>query len=116
MTEAIPPPAAGPCVVCGEEVGAELHWVVGQGGRVHHRCRDWRDAPFPFDRQITMLRALLRELRGVVADVIVAGRTLRQIQRSWPARGREAYDEGEQLITAVRARLESIGQLARRLW
>lgn len=73
-------------------------------------------APFPFDRQLTLLRKLLRELRGAIMDVIAAGRALRRIERSWPARGREAYDEGEQLVAAVRARLDNIGQLARRLW
>ena len=117
MTEAIPPPATGPCVVCGEPVGEELHWVVEGGARrVHHRCRDFRTAPFPFDRQLVLLRKLLRELRGAVRDVIAAGRALRRTQRSWPAHGRESYDAGEQELAAVRARLDRIVELARRLW
>lgn len=115
MTEAIPPPAAGPCVVCGEPVGSELHWVEGDG-RVHHRCRDFNAAPFPFDRQLTTLRRLVRELRAALREVIAAGTALRRMRSGWPARGREAYDDGERRIAAVRARLDAIGQLARRLW
>ena len=104
-------------MVCGGPLGAEIHWVVdGRGGRVHHRCRDWRNAPFPFDRQITTLRRIVIELRGAAGEVIAAGTALRRMQRTWPIGGREAYDEGERRIALVRERLERIAQLARRLW
>lgn len=110
-------PERGPCVVCGEPVGAEPHWVVdGGAGVVHHRCRDWSRVPFPFGEQLRTLRRLLKEARGVARDTVAVGLALRAIQRRWPAGGREAYDEGRRKIHALRERVNHLAAIARRLW
>lgn len=72
------------CAVCGEHTGAEIVWVIGWPRVEHDRCRDWTRHPFPFTREISVLRRLWREVPAFRVTLEEAGKHLAALERRWP--------------------------------
>ncbi len=87
------------CHVCGGEIGTQ-YWVDGYPRLVHHQCRDWRRAPFPWEREIAKLRKLARKEQSLRPSIDETLRWLRWSRNIWP-RGPELYDEGAQRLHAL---------------
>ena len=93
MAEVMPAPILATCEVCGLPLGLR-YWIVDYPRAVHHECRDWSAARWPFGHVEAALR---RALRGDVDDVTRRAarrlaRDLRAARARWPENGRAAYD------------------------
>ncbi|MEM9865246.1 MAG: hypothetical protein AAF938_26815 [Myxococcota bacterium] len=102
-----PPRLADRCITCGERLGARPWVAIDHGRRGEHvACRDWSDAPFPYDSQLRALRRLWRELSpGAVRDEVrLAGQWLRRLRARWPEGGKSAAIKWHALATSIRTR------------
>jgi len=93
MAEATPAPTPTHCAVCGLPLGLR-YWIVDYPRAVHHDCRDWSTAPWPFAHVEAALR---RALRTRASQTPVALRRLLselgRARRRWPSGGaRATYD------------------------
>jgi|GEM_PF-1392397 len=99
--------AAGTCVVCGQALGWETWWVTRYPHGEHTRCRDWTRHPFPFERQLTALRKLWRQLDqdAIRREVARVGRELAQMQARWPGQGAQTVQSAMDSTRKLRSAL-----------
>jgi hypothetical protein len=106
MAEAMPAPTPTHCAVCGLPLGLR-YWIVDYPHAVHHDCRDWSTAPWPFAHVEV---ALWRALRSPATKTTVALRRLLtelgRARRRWPREdARATYDVLEPKCRAAMLRL-----------
>ncbi len=97
------------CDICGAPLGAELYWITEHPKGVHERCRDWSSIAFPYARDLSSLRRLVRRLKRSTARLIRIGKRLAEIDRSWPAGGVEALAESRKLLEEAREEAAALG-------
>ncbi|MCU0676391.1 MAG: hypothetical protein MUE69_26815 [Myxococcota bacterium] len=105
MAEATPAPTPTHCSVCGLALGLQ-YWIVDYPRAVHHECRDWSRAPWPFAHVEAALR---RALRAQTAPNVMLRRLsseLGRARRRWPRDDpRATYDALEPKCRAAMMRL-----------
>lgn len=60
---------------------------------VHHGCRRWELEPFPFHRDLVMLRKIARTVREAWRLTVKEGRWLATVERRWPTAARALADD-----------------------
>ena len=100
------------CVICEKPLdGSEPYWCVSYPKAAHTRCIDWSERPFPFRRQLELLRRVWRETRHARArrEVARTGAWLAALERRWAIGDGNARD-----IDEARQRLLGLGRYAGR--
>ena len=113
-------PPKGHCITCGEELGADPHFIVDGGPNGEHtRCRDWSERPFFFETVLANLRRRYRQIErradvDLLRDVVELGRWLAERERLWPEGAVETIRQGGARIDSVLSRLRDAGISIRR--
>jgi hypothetical protein len=73
------------CVRCGAPLG-QRWWIIVFPDGAHEECVDWSARPFPFTRELDVLRLLARRLGDGRPRDVVEGlrRDLDGLARRWP--------------------------------
>ncbi|MEW5852622.1 MAG: hypothetical protein AB2A00_27810 [Myxococcota bacterium] len=98
-------PGVASCTVCHAPLtGAEPYWMTEYPRGEHTRCRQWRRHPYPFLRQIGVLRRLWRmaSSEGARQELVAAGRWLTQQAARWPEQA------SAEMVVETLARLRSL--------
>jgi hypothetical protein len=108
VAEPTPAPTPTHCAVCGLALGLQ-YWIADYPRAVHHGCRDWSTAPWPFAHVAAAIRRALRT--RTASNPMACRRLLRELgdaRRRWP-RGdpRATYDA---LEPRCRAAMMAIGR------
>ena len=91
------------CVRCGGAIAGRF-WIVKFPDAAHEACVDWRARPFPFARELDVLRFLARRAKADHArGLLAAAGALATLKRRWPADAIAVLDEGRRVIAAARA-------------
>jgi hypothetical protein len=102
MAEATPPDWRDTCEHCGRAFDAsEPRWLEQRRHFVHTECARWErwETP-PYVWKLKELRKLYRDARAEVRPSIAhAGRTIREMERAWPA---DAANHVRRVLVAVR--------------
>ncbi len=102
--------AQGTCRRCGAPFGMEPWWVTEYPNGEHTRCRDWTGRPFPFARQLDLMRKLWPGVEGPARTCLhSAGARLAQLQQGWPAGGAGAVLTALETLRALRLALAQAG-------
>jgi hypothetical protein len=100
------------CVICGGALdGTEPFWCVAYPRGAHTRCIDWSERPFPFERQLELLRRVWRATTHARArrEIARVGAWLASLERKWAVGEGRAED-----IDEARRRLQALARYAGR--
>jgi len=105
------PPPLGACRVCGEGLAGEAWWVTSYPAGEHVRCRDWIGTPFPFRRQLGLLRRLYRRTRDPRARAALrdVGAWLARAEARWPDDGAAIVADAPRQLARLAATLRARG-------
>lgn len=109
--EDLAPPAVGACAVCGETLAGSDWWVTDYPAGEHVRCRDWSRAPFPYGRQLALMRQLYRRHQdpGVRAALRREGAWLARAEGRWPEGARRVVEDAGGRLARLAAALHRAG-------
>ena len=88
-------PEGGVCTVCGQPLsrGGQRFWMTSFPDGVHHGCREWELEPFPFHRDLVVMRKIARAVREAWKLTLKQGRWLAAVRRRWPNMARTLADD-----------------------
>jgi len=88
------------CAVCGLDLGSS-YWMVHDGA--HEACIDWSKRPFPYSRQIDVVRRLARHADpGRERDVLMVAARLQDLAHGWPDRALQRLVRARELAALAR--------------
>lgn len=87
-------PEGGVCVVCRRPLsrGGQRFWLTQFPDGVHHDCRQWELEPFPFHRDLVVMRKIARAVREAWKLTVKQGRWLAAAKHRWPNGARAIAD------------------------
>ncbi|MCB9599765.1 MAG: hypothetical protein H6722_24145 [Sandaracinus sp.] len=105
-----PPHLSSRCCVCGEPVRLR-YWVADYPRLVHHECRDWSSARWPFAAAEAALRRLRRPLGALLQrERRQLASDLARARRAWPdAEARQTYETLASRLGRLRVALGTAG-------
>ncbi len=71
----------------------------------HTHCRDWSQAPFPFDSDLAELRKIARALLSSYRQVVEVGKWLGALQHRWPTGAKRGVYQYQAKKAELRDRL-----------
>lgn len=88
-------PDGGVCVVCGRSLAraGDRFWLTSFPDGVHHGCREWELEPFPFHRDLVVMRKIARAVREAWRLTVQHGRWLGATRQRWPRAARSLADD-----------------------
>lgn len=108
-------PEGGVCTVCGRALsqGGQRYWMTSFPDGVHHTCRRWELEPFPFHRDLVVMRKIARTVREAWQLTVKEGRWLAAARRRWPGAARALADEWLDRKVALEHRLAELREKMR---